>query len=218
VKFENREEAGKQLASKLPQEFRGVSVVYGIALGGIVCSLPVANLLKVPLEPAFVSKLPLPWNQESAFGVVISDGNVILDEGLYRQVGLSYMDVQRIARAKLAEIKRHEQNIRFDNPIENLKDKEVLLVDDGLATGYTCLGAAKWLLGKKPAKVFIATPIAHHSAIELLESSGFKTFSLFTSTNKVFAVGSYYRDFEQVGDKIARTTIKENRDYLVSPD
>ncbi len=215
LKFEDRAEAGRLLAEKLPANFRNANYVFGIPSGGMVCALPIANALGVRLEPAFVSKLPLPWNPEVAIGVIASDGEVILDEGSYRQMGVSYMDVQKIARMRLSDLKRRQQNVTLsgEDPF-NVAKSEIVLVDDGLATGYTCLGAIKWLQKRGASKVFVATPVAHQDAFDFIKDSATDVFSLFISTTRVFSVSLYYRNFPQLGDREVRETLKENRLFL----
>lgn len=217
VKFEDRTEAGKQLAGKIPGEWQDASIVFGITFGGTIAALPVANTLKAKLYPAFIAKLPIPWSQDKAFGVVASDGEVVLDEGQYRQIGLSFMDVQKIARTRLAELKRKEANIGIEGGLpKSLKNQSVLLVDDGITTGYTALGAIKWLQKKGAQNIFVASPVAHTTAIDLLKAACSGVLTLISSSNKVFAVSAYYKLFAPVGDKEVRETIKNNRDFLLT--
>lgn len=217
MKFEDRLEAGKQLAEKIPSEWHNSSLVLGISLGGTIAALPVANKLSVKLYPALIAKLPIPWSQDKAFGVVASDGEVVLDEGIYRQIGLSFMDVQKIARTKLAELKRKEINIGIEAVLpKSLKNQNVILVDDGITTGYTALGAIKWLQKKGAQSIYVASPVAHTSALELLNASSSGTMTLLNSSNKVFAVSAYYKLFAPVGDREAREAIKNNRDFLLT--
>lgn len=217
VKFEDRAEAGRQLAEKIPGEWQEATIVYGISFGGTISALPVANKLRAKLYPAFVAKLPIPWSQDKAFGLVASDGEVVLDEGQYRQIGLSFMDVQKIARTKLAELKRKESNIGISDGLpKSLKNQSVLLVDDGITTGYTALGAVKWLQKKGAENIYVASPVAHTAAMELLKAASSGTFALISSSNKVFAVSAYYKLFAPVGDKEVREAIKNNRDFLLT--
>lgn len=217
MKFEDRTEAGKQLAEKISSMWQGAAIVYGISFGGTISALPVANKFRAKLYPAFIAKLPIPWSHDKAFGVVASDGEVVLDEGQYRQIGLSFMDVQRIARTKLAELKRKEANIAIEGGLpKSLKNQSVILVDDGITTGYTAQGAIKWLQKKGAENIYVASPVAHTSAVELLSTVCSGVFTLINSANKVFAVSSYYKLFAPVGDKEIRETIKNNRDFLVT--
>jgi len=213
MKYEDRRDAGIKLSNEIPTTW-APHVVYGIASGGAVVGVQVAFSLRLRLEIAYISKLPIPWNPEVAFGAIASDGEVILDEGQYRQIGLSYMEVQKIARTRLNEIKRKEQNSSINSEPLNVKNKTVILVDDGLATGYTCYGAVLWLRRKGAEKVFLASPVAHRLAVDLLTPTVDDMKILLTSNNKVFSISVYYRDFPQLSDRDIRDALTENRNFL----
>ena len=214
MKFPSRNEAGRSLVSKLA----GVAnpeLVYGIAKGGLVVGEPIAQEFKCRLVPVHVAKLLLPWNQEICFGVAVHDGEVITDEGTYRQMGLSYMDAQKIARTKLSEIRRSQQNVTVEgNAQPSAKNKEVLVVDDGMATGLTMLGAVSWLISHGARKICVATPVATQTAIDLVIQKADAIACLFASTNKVFAVSTYYSDFPVLGDRDVREALRRNREFL----
>ncbi|HOO96567.1 MAG TPA: phosphoribosyltransferase family protein [Caldisericia bacterium] len=217
MKFENRAAAGEKLFKQFGDAWTDVSVVYGIANGGVVVAEVIANALSKRLDVAYVSKLPVPWNQEQAFGVITIGGEVLLDEGHYRQIGLSYMEVQKIARQRLSSLKRRYQNTLVEGDAKvDIKDCSVLVVDDGIATGMTALGTIKWLKGAGAKEIFLATPIAHTHSKELIGDNATRFDSLVSSDIKVFAVSHYYREFEQVGDRQVRESIKNNRKLMQS--
>lgn len=214
MKFQSREQAGKQLAAKM-KSFEDTELVYGIAKGGVVVAEHVAQALECRLVSVHVAKLPLPWNKDVFFGTITHDGEVFLDEGIYRQMGLSYMDAQKIARTKLAEIKRSHQNIIDESQQQpSPKNREVAIVDDGMATGLTMLGAAIWLCAQGARKINVAIPVATQASIEVVKSKIDSLTCLFMSTNKVFSIATYYSEFPAVGDREVREAIKRNRDFL----
>lgn len=214
MKFQSREQAGKQLAAKM-KSFENTELVYGITKGGVIVAEHVAQALGCRLVPVHVAKLPLPWNRDIVFGTVIHDGEVYLDEGIYRQMGLSYMDAQKIARTKLAEIKRSHQNIIDESQQQpSAKNREVTIVDDGMATGLTMLGAVIWLCAQGARKINVAIPVATQASIEVVKSKIDSLTCLFMSTNKVFSIATYYSEFPAVGDREVREAIKRNRDFL----
>ena len=214
MKFQSREQAGKQLAAKM-KSFENIELVYGIAKGGTIVAEHVAQALGCRLVPVHVAKLPLPWNKDVFFGTIIHDGEVYLDEGIYRQMGLSYMDAQKIARTKLAEIRRSHQNIIDESQQQpSPKNREVAIVDDGMATGLTMLGAVIWLVAQGARKINVATPVATHASIEVVKSRIDSLTCLFVSTNRVFSIATYYSEFAPVGDREVREAIKHNRDFL----
>jgi putative phosphoribosyl transferase len=214
MKFPSRNEAGRALVPKLAGMAQP-ELVYGIAKGGIVVAEPIAQEFKCRLVPVHVAKLLLPWNQEVCFGLVIHDGEVIMDEGFYRQMGLSYMDAQKIARTKLSEIRRSQQNVTVEgNQQPSPKNREVLVVDDGMASGLTMLGAVTWLVNQGAGRINIAVPVATQLAIDLVKQKVEAIASLFVSTNKVFSVSMYYTEFSVLGDRDVREAIKRNREFL----
>ena len=213
MKYEDRRDAGIKLSHEIPTIWYP-DAVYGVASGGAVVGVEIAFSMKVRLEIAYVTRLPIPWNPEVSFGAVASDGEVILDEGHYRQMGLSYMEVQKIARTRLNEIKRKEQNSSIKNESFDLKNKTIILIDDGLATGYTCYGAAIWLRRRGAERIYLASPVAHQSAIELLLPVVDDMRIILVSNNKVFTLSDYYRDFHQLGDRDIKDALTENRNFL----
>ena len=214
MKFQSREQAGKQLAANM-KSFENIELVYGIAKGGVIVAQQVAQALECRLVPVHVSKLPLPWNKDVFFGTVIHDGEVFLDEGIYRQMGLSYMDAQKIARTKLSEIRRSHQNVIDENQQQpSAKNREVVVIDDGMASGITMLGAVGWLLAQGARKINVATPVATQASVEVVKSRIDSLTCLFLSTNKVFSIATYYSEFPAVGDREVREAIKQNREFL----
>ena len=212
MKFNDRISAGKKLTKEIPSKWK-VDVVYGVANGGVVVAGEVAKQLGLRLEVSFVAKLPLPWNPEVAIGVVSVSGNVYTDDGVYRKIGLSYMELQKITRERMAFLKRRQGNIISEENLKPLdvKDKNILIVDDGLATGFTILGSIRDMKELKAKNIYIATPIAHKKAVDKLEPEVDGIAHVIISESRVFSVSAYYRSFEQVGDREVREIVRENR-------
>jgi putative phosphoribosyl transferase len=214
MKFPSRTEAGRQLAVKL-KDNASPELIYGIAQGGMIVAEPIAESFSCRLVPVHIAKLPIPWNQEVVFGVAIHDGEVIMDEGFYRQFGLSYMDAQKIARTKLSQIRRSQQNVTVEGQQQpSPKNREVMVVDDGMSTGVTMLGAVTWLANQGARKVHVVVPVATQSSVDLIKAKASAITCLFVSTNKVFSVSTYYMDFPQLGDRDVREAIRRNREFL----
>ncbi|MEZ4812067.1 MAG: phosphoribosyltransferase family protein [Caldisericia bacterium] len=148
-----------------------------------------------------------------AIGVVAVSGKVLTNEGLYRKIGLSFMDLQKITRERLSFLKRRQGNILSEKNLEaeDITGKNILVIDDGLATGFTALGAVKDLKKSGAEKVYMAAPVIHKSAKTLLGSDCDGITQIVESETRVFAVSSYYRMFDAVGDKEVREVLKKNR-------
>ncbi len=212
MKFNDRISAGKKLAKIIPEDWK-IDTIYGIANGGVIVASEVSTYLKKRLDVAFVSKLPLPWNPETAIGVVAVSGKVLTNEGLYRKIGLSFMDLQKITRERLSFLKRRQGNILSEKNLEaeDVTGKNILIIDDGLATGFTALGAVKDLKKSGAENIYVAAPVVHKTASTFLSKDIDGITQIVESETRVFAVSSYYRMFDAVGDKEVREVLKKNR-------
>lgn len=215
MKYSDRINAGQKLAEKIPTEWE-VDTVWGIANGGVVVAGEVARILRVRLEASFASKLPLPWNPEVAIGVITASGKVMTNQGMYRKIGVSYMELQKITRERFSFLKRRRDNVLSEDILKPLdcKGKNVLVVDDGIATGYTAIGSIRDIKSQHPSNIYLATPVIHKDALDRLRKSLDGMFQLIASESRVFAVSSYYRNFPQVGDRQVRDILRENRRLL----
>ena len=216
--FADRVEAGRLLAKELSSR-RTVphgAVVLGLTRGGVPVGFAVAERLGLPLDIVVVRKLGVPWQPELAMGAIagpITNDTRVLDEGIVRQLGISAADVEEIVAREEAEMKRREELYRGDTPAVDLHGRTAVLVDDGLATGNTMLAAVRHVRALKPAKVVIAVPVGSRDACDRLRSEADDLVCLATP-ELFFAVGEWYRDFEQVSDTEVRRLLAESRRQL----
>jgi len=167
--FKDREHAGYLLSNFLKEKLdeRENVVVLAIPRGGVPVGCIVAKELQAEFDLIIVRKTPIPWNPEAGFGAVTPDGNFILNENMVKYLRLELNEIKKVAKRVLDEIKRREQMFLRNRKRVNLTNKNIILVDDGLATGFTMLAAVKFL-GNKPRKIVIAVPTASRSAISML--------------------------------------------------
>jgi putative phosphoribosyl transferase len=160
----------------------------------------VALSLKVPLDVYIARKLGAPGNPELAIGAVSGDGTVVMDRGLARAVGAddSYIDAE--AEKQKREIERRLARYRGDAPRLDVKDKVVVLVDDGLATGATALAAARGLRAARPKQLILAVPVASSEATAKL-SAEVDRFVCPHVPSVFWAVGGFYQVFDQTTDE-----------------
>ncbi len=204
--FKDRIDAGIQLAHKLlPYKDKEV-VVLAIPRGGIPIGVIVAKTLQAPLDVALSKKIGHPFNREYAIGAVSMDQIVLNDvAGVHKRYIRE--ETTRI-REKLK--KRHQQYYKSSKP-QDLKDRVVIIIDDGIATGNTIRVTAEMVNAHKPQKVVVAIPVAPPSAIKSLENSSFidEVICLYIPYD-FMAVGQFYELFDQVSDEEAIQLLEES--------
>src|SRR5437762_12032338 len=202
--FPNREEAGRLLAGKL-EKYAGRNdvIVLGLPRGGVPVAYEVAKRLGVPLDVFIVRKLGVPGFEELAAGAIASGGVRVLNEDVMRALPKADETIESITAKETAELERREQSYRDGRPAPELRDRIVILVDDGLATGATMRAAVKALRHRGAAKIVVAVPVGPPDTCREIEEQTDETICL--STPEFFqAVGQYYEDFSQTTDEDVR--------------
>lgn len=200
--FKDRIDAGEQLARSIHLNGTDSSpIVLGIPRGGVEVGYPVALELGCPLDALTLRKLPLPWNDQMGFGAVTIDRKISLNKGLLKLGYLSDEDVQSIVDDEYRELLRREKAYRGKRPFPNLKGRSVIIVDDGLATGYTMLAAIGHVRAFQPRKVIVAVPVAHFEAYEQVRRKADIMICLHVEKSESFAVASFYDSFPDLPDQ-----------------
>ena len=202
--FANRIEAGRLLAEKLV-EYAGRDdvIVLGLPRGGVPVAFEVAHRLGAPLDVFIVRKLGVPGFEELAAGAIASGGMRVLNEDVMRSIPHADEAIDAVTIRETAELERREQIYREGRPPPELRDRIVILVDDGLATGATMRAAVKALRERGAAKIVVAVPVGPPDTCHELEERADETICL--STPAFFqAVGQYYEDFSQTSDEDVR--------------
>jgi predicted phosphoribosyltransferase len=202
--FPNRIEAGRQLAEKLDKYAgREDVIVLGLPRGGVPVAYEVAKRLRAPLDVFLVRKLGVPGFEELAAGAIASGGVRVLNEDVMRAIPHADEVIEAVTAREAAELERREQIYREGRPPPDLRDRIVILVDDGLATGATMRAAVKALRQHGAAKIVVAVPVGPPDTCRELEEEADETICL--STPAFFqAVGQYYEDFSQTTDEDVR--------------
>ena len=189
--FKNREDAGSVCAAKLKQEGITGDVVVAIPRGGVLVALPIAKKLNIPIKLILPKKIGAPHNEEVAIGAVTGDGAVSLNEEFIKQLGVLPEQVEKQLK-KAKEKVKSMQNIYDINYINyDYYNKEILLVDDGLATGFTVLAAVRSLLQKGAKNVTVVVPVASFEAVNYLKNNGIKVYAL-AIPRDFYAVGQFF--------------------------
>ena len=202
--FSNRTEAGRLLAEKLLKYAgRAEVIVLGLPRGGVPVAFEVAQRLGVPLDVFIVRKLGVPGFEELAVGAIASGGVRVLNEDVLRALPNADETIQSITARETAELERREQSYRNGRPAPELRDRIVILVDDGLATGATMRAAVKALRHRGAAKIVVAVPVGPPDTCREFEDEADETICA-TIPEFFQAVGQYYQDFSQTSDDEVR--------------
>jgi len=198
--FSNRTEAGRLLAEKLVKYAgRADVIVLGLPRGGVPVAYEVAKRLGVPLDVFIVRKLGVPGFEELAVGAIASGGVRVLNQDVMRALPNAEATIESITARETAELERREQSYRAGRPAPELRDRIVILVDDGLATGATMRAAVKALRHRGAAKIVVAVPVGPPDTCREFEEEADETIC--ASVPEFFqAVGQYYEDFSQTSD------------------
>jgi predicted phosphoribosyltransferase len=193
--FPNRKIAGQWLVNKLKAYQNSGTIVLAVPRGGVPVAYEIAKELNLPLEVILVKKIGHPLNKEYAIGAAsLTDSFVVPHDDVTEWYVQN--ETERV-RTRLREMK--EKFLAGREP-EEIKDKTVIVIDDGIATGNTLLATVKLLKQHHPAKIVIAVPVISKSAAEKLGPAVDELIALIVP-DVFYGVGNFYNDFEQVTDE-----------------
>ncbi len=211
--FQDREEAGELLAEAIKDKIHPEDrpIVLAIPRGGIPVAYKVSEKLGIPMSIVVVRKLGLPWNEEAGFGAIDSDGAIYLDEDLVSYAKLDTKTISEIAKRELDELKERERKFLPEGYPE-LKGREVLIVDDGVATGYTAVASAGFARKRGAKRVIVAVPVCPKDSPKRFKGYADEFVCYHPSGEMSFAVGMFYRDFHQLSDEEAKDYINRAKE------
>ncbi|MFI7120406.1 phosphoribosyltransferase [Amycolatopsis sp. NPDC049868] len=198
--FADRRMAGRRLAHRIGRPDWPDPVVLGLARGGVPVAAEVACEFGAPLDVAVSRKIGAPWHPEFGVGAVTADGPPYYDTYTMRKLGLSPADLARTCEAERAEARRRLRRYHGDRAPVATRGRDVLLVDDGLATGVTATAALRALRRTEPRRLMFATPVCAVRAPELLRDEADDVRCLI-EPEQFRAVGHWYEDFSQTSDE-----------------
>lgn len=205
--FRDRVDAGGRLADELRMYANDeTAAVLAIPRGAVVIGAEIARELVLPLDIVVVRKLGAPENPEFAAGAVDEDGNIIRNPS----AGVSMDYLQRVGERERAEIARRLAEYRGGRPGIDPTGRTVLLVDDGIATGFTARAAARSLRARGVGRIVLAVPVAARDAAEMLRAEVDELVALDTPT-LFFAVSRFYQRFPQVSDAEVVRILEDER-------
>ena len=199
--FQDRADAGKRLADKLAQYQAGEVIVLAIPRGGVPVAMEVAERLGTPLDVVVPRKIAIPHNPEAGYGAVTEDGTIVLNEPLVKRLALTEHQIHRQAKEVQAEIARRSAIYRSHLPGSSVEGKTAIIVDDGLASGFTMIAAIKSMERWKAARAVAAMPVASGSAYDLVKPLADELVCLVVARVYQFAVASFYHHWYDLADE-----------------
>lgn len=206
--FLNRKDAGEKLAGML-SDFRGSdAMVLGIPAGGVPVAVHIATKLELPFDVLPVSKILYPWTTESGFGAVAFDGTEWINTDLVASGQMNTESIQSAIKSAREKVQRRAQQFRGDNPFPELKNRTVILVDDGIAAGSTMRVAILALQKQQAKKIIIAVPTGHAEALNRLADLVDGIYCANLRGGFSFAVADAYEHWTDVSEKEVMETIQ----------
>jgi len=215
--YRDRREAGRYLAVKLA-DYAGRPDVLVLALprGGVPVAYEVARALDAPLDLFLVRKLGVPGHEELAMGAIASGGVRLLNDEVVRGLRISPEVLDQVAATELAELERREREYRGNRPAPDVRDKTVIVIDDGLATGASMRVAVAALRQQHPARIVVAVPVASPATCAEFRDEVDEVICALTP-EPFYAVGLWYDDFSQTTDEEVHDLLRQAGDGRDAP-
>lgn len=198
--FENRHDAGRQLAAELGEYSDQSVVVLAIPNGGVPVALEVASALKTELDLIICRKIPILVSPEGSLGAAADDGTVILNEEAVKRIGFSRQQLEYEINKVRAEIKQRSLLYKGDRLPVRATGKIVILIDDGLASGFTMMAAVESLRRRRPKEVVVAVPVASAMAVKQVEKVADRVVTCTTGFMPKFYLSDFYHYWHDVSD------------------
>jgi predicted phosphoribosyltransferase len=200
--FQDRFAGGTALADMLRSDYAGLQagLILAIPAGGVPVGLRLQQELGLPLELIIIRKIQIPGNTEAGFGALSQTGEALLNQELISRLGLSQEEIQAQTEKARQELERKDKLFRQGRPFPELQGKRVILVDDGLASGFSMLAAVRMIQGQDPQEVVVAVPTAPLSSILRLSPEVDRIYSAHVQESGPFAVANAYRGWYDLSE------------------
>ncbi len=203
MSFQDRADAGRQLARALAAYKGQQPVVLALPRGGVSVAAEVATALDAPLDVILVRKIGVPFQPELAMGAVV-DGDeplVVRNEAVIRHAGIGEAAFQAVCDSELAEIERRRQRYLGGRERVEVAGRSAIVIDDGIATGATMRAALRATRLRKPKKLILAVPVAPTDSLAVMRREADEIVCLEAHPD-LGAIGYYYSDFRAVPDEV----------------
>jgi len=206
--FRDRTEGSQLLAQKLTAYRNQPEVlVLGLPRGGVPVAFEVAKALNAPLDVFLVRKLGVPGHEELAMGAIASGGVRVLNSEVVQGLNLSSEAIDKVAAKEQQELERRERAYRGNRPPLDVRDRTVIIVDDGLATGATMRAAAVALRQQQPGRIVIGVPVSAPETCNQFRAEVDEIVCAVTP-QPFYAVGLWYENFSQTTDEEVRDLLE----------
>jgi len=199
--FKDRMQAGALLADELRRQVGRGDILLVLPAGGVPVGYAVARRLGIPLDVVIVRKIQIPWNTEAGFGAVAWDGSLVLNQILVTELGLTSNQIEESISRTRQIVSERVQKFRGNRPLPNLRDHVILIVDDGLASGYTMAAAVESIRKQEPQEVIVAVPTGSREAVQLISSKADLVVCPNIRVGPVFAVADAYKEWYDLSDE-----------------
>ena len=209
----DRREAGRLLAQDLGRfSGRSGTVVLGLPRGGVVVAFEIAQVLDLPLDVYMVRKLGAPGQEELAFGAIASGGARVLNDDVVRGLRLDASSIEAVTARERTRLEERELLYRGHRESLDVSGEEVILVDDGLATGASMRIAVRSLRDRGPQRIIVAVPVAPAEACTALSEEADEVVCHMTPS-PFYSIGSWYEDFSQTSDQEVIGLLEDSRGF-----
>ena len=198
--FENRHDAGRRLAAELREYNDQPVVVLAVPNGGVPVALEVARALEAELDLVISRKIPSPLSPEAGIGAIADDGTIILNDEAVRRLNLSRQQIEYEVSRVRAEIKQRSLLYKGDQPLVRVGGKTVIIIDDGLASGFTTMAAVQSVRRRRPKAIVVAIPVASAVALKQVERVADRIVTCATGFMPKFYISDYYRYWHDLKD------------------
>jgi predicted phosphoribosyltransferase len=207
--FRDRIHAGQMLAEMLPAFDQKGSIVLGIPAGGVPVAAEIAKKLGLAFDVAVVSKITLPWNTEAGYGAIAFDGTKRLNKKMLPHLGMTETEIQTGIEKTRAKVFERVASLRGEKPLPELSQKNIIVVDDGLASGFTMQVAVE-ALGKAGAEhITVAVPTGHRATVEKIAKIVEALYCPNIRSGRRFAVADAYKNWSDVIEEEVSEIIKK---------
>lgn len=208
--FADRRHAGRLLAERLVERKYVDPVVLALPRGGVPVAVEIARALQAPLDLVLVRKIGLPGHSELAAAAIVDggEGDIVINEEIVADAGVSRRYIRELAKIELAEIERRRQHYLAGRERIPLAGRTVIVVDDGIATGASIRAALKSLRGRQPKRIVLAVPVASAASLDELADSVDELICLLTP-RPFYSVGTHYADFTQLSDALVIDLLRQ---------
>jgi predicted phosphoribosyltransferase len=209
--FRDRVEAGDRLARRLEKYRNQEGMVLAIPSGGVPVGLRISEHLMLAFDLVISRKIPIPHNPEAGFGAISFEGSLFLNEPLVRELRLTQEEIREFSIPVLEEIKHRNAVFRGGRPFPDLRGRSAILVDDGLASGYTMMASINFVKKGEPNRIVVAIPTAPESSVQLISASVDEIVCLNIRRGSFFAVADAYHQWYDLSEEEVMELLKHPR-------